>query len=119
MTKEELQRKVEELSQSLDTFNKNTEMLKQDLAVAKHALKVADRPKITLDQMTEIFDAINEIVSNIDFTDCDNYDMDFEINYNNQVAVSSMEFNNSHEIVDDLCSEVEGLFNVIQPEDEA
>jgi hypothetical protein len=27
MTKEELQRKVDELSQSLDSFNKNTEML--------------------------------------------------------------------------------------------
>ena len=31
MTKEELQLKVDELTQSLDTFNKNTEMLKQDL----------------------------------------------------------------------------------------
>ena len=51
MTKEELQRKVNELTQSLDSFNKNTEMLKQDLAEAQHKLKVADRPKITEVQM--------------------------------------------------------------------
>ena len=119
MTKEELQRKVDELRQSLDSFNKNTELLKKDLSEANRRLAVVNRPKITQDQMTEIHDAVNEIVSNIDFTDCNNYDMDFEIDYDNRIAVSSMEFNNSHEIVDDLCSEIEGLFNVIQPEDEA
>jgi hypothetical protein len=119
MTKEELQRKVDELTQSLDSFNKNTEMLKQDLVVAQNALKVADRPKITQDQMTEIQDAIHVVVNNIDFTDCNNYDMDFEIDYDNRIAVSSMEFNNSHEIADDISSEIECLFNVIQPEDEA
>ena len=110
MTKEELQLKVNELTQSLDTFNKNTEMLKQDLAVAQNALKVADRPKITQDQMTEIQDAINEIVSNIDFTDCNNYDVDFEIDYDNRLAISNIEFNNTHEIVDDISSEIECLF---------
>ena len=119
MTKEELQRKVDELKQSLESFTKNTEMLKQDLVVAQNALKVADRPKITQDQMTEIHDAIYTVVNNVDFTDCNNYDMDFEIDYDNRIAVQSMEFNNSDEIVDDLCSEIGSLFNVIQPEDEA
>ena len=119
MTKEELQLKVDELTQSLDTFNKNTEMLKQDLAAAQSALAVADRPKITQDQMTEIHDAIYTVVNNVDFTDCNNYDMDFEIDYDNRIAVQSMEFNNSTDIADDLCSEIESLFNVIQTEDEA
>ena len=119
MTKEELQRKVDELTQSLESFTKNTEMLKQDLIVAKNALKVADRPKITQDQMTEIQDAIYTVVNNVDFTDCNNYDMDFEIDYDNRIAVSSMEFNNSDEIADDLCSEIGSLFNVIETEDEA
>ena len=118
MTKEELQRKVDELTQSLDSFTKNTEMLKQDLVVAQNALKFADRPKITLDQMTEIQDAIYTVVNNVDFTDCNNYDMDFEIDYDNRIAVSSMEFNNSDEIADDLCSEIGSLFNVIDTEKE-
>ena len=119
MTKEELQRKVEELTQSLDSFNKNTEMLKQDLAEAQRKLKVADRPKITQDQMTEIQDAIYTVVNNVDFTDCNNYDRDFEIDYDNRIAVSNMEFSNYDEIADDLCSEIGSLFNVIDTEDEA
>ena len=119
MTKEELQLKVNELTQSLDSFNKNTEMLKQDLAEAQRKLKIADRPKITQDQMTEIQDAIHDVVNNIDFTDCNNYDMDFEIDYDNRIAVSNMEFNNSHEIAEDIAGEMEAFFNVIKPEDEA
>jgi hypothetical protein len=119
MNKEELQLKVNELTQSLDTFNKNTEMLKQDLAVARRALEVADRPKITQDQMTHIIDAIHTVINNVDFTDSHNYDMDFEIDYDNRIAVSNMEFNNSHEIADDISSEIECLFNVIDTEDEA
>ncbi len=102
MTKEELQLKVNELTQSLDTFNKNTEMLKKDLAVAQNALKVADRPRITQDQMTEIHDALYTVVNSVDFTDCNNYDMDFEIDYDNRIAVSNMEFNNYDAIEDDL-----------------
>ena len=119
MTKEELERKVRELTASIETFTNDADLLKKDLAAANQRLAVVNRPKITQDQMTEIHDAIYTVVNNVDFTDCNNYDMDFEIDYDNRIAVSSMEFNNSDEIADDLCAEIECLFNVIQPEDEA
>ena len=119
MTKEELERKVRELTASITTFNNDADLLKKDLADAHQRLAVIGRPRITQDQMTELQDAIHTVVGNIDFTDCNNYDMDFEIDYDNRIAVSSMEFNNSHEIADDIASEMEALFNVIQTEDEA
>ena len=119
MTKEELERKVRELTASITTFNNDADLLKKDLADAHQRLAVIGRPRITQDQMTELQDAIHTVVGNIDFTDCNNYDMDFEIDYNNQIAVSSMEFNNSHGIADDIACEMEELFNVIQSEDEA
>ena len=119
MTKEELERKVRELTASIETFTNDADLLKKDLAAANQRLAVVNRPKITQDQMTEIHDAIYTVVNNVDFTDCNNYDMDFEIDYDNRIAVQSMEFNNSDEIADDLCSEIGSLFNVIQPEDEA
>ena len=115
MTKEELERKVRELTASITTFNNDADLLKKDLADANQRLAVIGRPRITKDQMTEIQDAIHTVVGNIDFTDCNNYDMD----YDNRVAVSSMEFNNAHEIADDIASEMEALFNVIEDEDEA
>ena len=118
MTKEELERRVRELTASIETFTNDADLLKKDLAAANQRLAVVNRPKITQDQMTEIHDAIYTVVNNVDFTDCNNYDMDFEIDYDNRIAVSNMEFNNSDEIADDLCSEIGSLFNVIQPENE-
>ena len=119
MTKEELERRVRELTASIETFTNDADLLKKDLAAAHQRLAVVNKPKITQDQMTEIQDAIHTVIGNIDFTDCNNYDMDFEIDYDNRIAVSSMEFNESHGIADDISAEMECLFNVIQPEDEA
>ena len=118
MTKEELQRKVNELTQSLDSFNKNTEMLKQDLAEAQRKLKVADRPRISSLQMDEINEAIQEVIGNIDFSDTNAYDVDFEIDYDNRLAISSIEFNHVHDIADEIYSALEDMFNITTTEDE-
>ena len=118
MTKEELQLKVDELTQSLDSFNKNTEMLKQDLVEAKRKLSVVNRPKITKKFSDELSETIIEAVSNLDFTDCSAYDVDFEIDYDNRIALNSIEFNHSYDIADDIYSAIENLFNIIEDEDE-
>ena len=118
MTKEELQLKVNELTQSLDSFSKNTEMLKQDLKDAEHKLSVVNRPKITKKFLDELSDTIEEAVGNIDFTDTNAYDFDSEIDYDNRIALSNIEYNCAHEIGDDIFCRVEDLFNVLPDEDE-
>jgi len=118
MTKEELQRKVDELTQSLDSFNKNTEMLKQDLKDAQQRLLVINRPKVTKKFLDELSDSVEEAVSNIDFTDTNAYDVDFEIDYDNRLAISSIEFNHVHDIGDEIYSRLEDMFNVIEDKDE-
>jgi len=118
MTKEELELKVTELTQSLDSFNKNTEMLKQDLKDAEHKLSVINRPKITKKFLDEISEAIEEAINNIDFTDTNAYDFDFEIDYDNRIALSNIEYNGVHEIGDEIFCRVEDMFNVIEDENE-
>ena len=51
---------------------------------------------------------------NVDFCDSNNYDMDFEIDYDNRISVGSMEFNESDSISDDIIMEVEALFNILE-----
>ena len=118
MTKEQLQLKVDELTQSLDSFNKNTEMLKQDLKDAEHKLSVVNRPKITKKFLDELSDAIEEAIDKIDFTDTNAYEYDFEIDYDNRLVLSSIEFNHRHDIADDIYSTIEDMFNIIEDEDE-
>ena len=118
MTKEELELKVTELTQSLDSFNKNTEMLKQDLKDAEHRLSVVNRPKITKKFLDELRDTIEEAIDNLDFTDTNAYDFDFEIDYDNRIALSNIEYNSVHEIGDEIFCRVEDMFNVIEDENE-
>ena len=116
MNKQELELRVKELTAAVTTYNNDTIQLKADLADAEKKLAIIDRPRITQFQMDEINDAIYQIVNNIDFSDVDNYGVGFEIDYDNRLALSNIEFNNSDEIADDLSSEIECLFNIIPEE---
>jgi hypothetical protein len=114
MTKEELERKVRELTASITTFNNDADLLKKDLADANKRLAAVNLPRVTRDQFTDVADAIHQVIMNIDFTDCNNYDMDFEIDYDNRIAASNIEFNGTDGISDDIIMEVEALFNILE-----
>ena len=117
MTKEELQRRINELTTDLARGESETEHCKKALGDAQRRMAVVDRPKVTPDQIREIQDAIWQVIRNTDFTDSNNYDVDFEIDYDNRISISSMEFN-CEEIAEEICEEVSSLFNIINPEDE-
>ena len=119
MTKEELQRRISELTADLARGESEALHCKKALVDAQQRITVIDRPKVTRNQMTEIQDAIYQIVKNVDFTDSNNYDINFELDYDNRISISSMDFDGAEEISDDICSEVSSLFNIIDPEDEA
>lgn len=118
MTKEELQRRIDDLTTDLAKNESETLHCKKALADAQQCIAVIDRPKVTRDQMTEIEDAIWQVVKSIDFSDSNNYDMDFEIDYDNRITVSSMDFDGAEGISDDICSEISALFNIIDTEEE-
>ena len=113
MNKQELELRVKELTAAVTTYNNDTVQLKADLAIAEKQLAFLDRPKVTKFQMDEINDAISQVINSIDFNDVNNYDVDFEIDYDNRLALSTIEFNNSDQLTDDLYSEIECLFNII------
>ena len=119
MTKEELQRRINELTTDLARGESETEHCKKALEDAQRRMAVVDRPKVTPDQIREIQDSIWQVIRNTDFTDSNNYDVDFEIDYDNRISINSMEFNSSDEIAEEICEEVSALFNIVNIEDEA
>ena len=118
MTKEELQRRINELTTDLARGESETEHCKKALGDMQRRMAVVDRPKVTPDQIREIQDAIWQVIRNTDFNDSNNYDVDFEIDYDNRISISSMDFNGSDEIAEEICEEVSALFNIVNIEDE-
>jgi len=117
MTKEELEIKISTL-QNLVT-QKNEELTDYAVQIQRlnDELKDLNKPKLTGLQLDELHNAIEEAVGQFDFDDCDNYDTDFHIDYDNRIAIESMSFQNAHELVREIYDSVSELFAEIKEDD--
>ena len=119
MTKEELQRRINELTIDLARGESEAEHLKKTIVDAQRRMAVIDRPKVTQRFLDELSDAIEEAVRNIDFDDTSGYEYEFTLDYDNRISLENIEFNYRNDIGDNIYSEIEELFNVIEDENEA
>ena len=110
MTKTELELKLETLQKLLDEQNASANGYRDQIQELKKQLKNINKPKLTPLQFDELHGAIEEAVGSFDFDDQDNYDMDFHIDYDNRIAVESMSFHNSDEIVRVIYNDISELF---------
>lgn len=118
MTKAELQDKVNELELTLNSLELNSKNLKDDLRETNKQLADVSKIKITRDTVNDIRSAIEDVFNRSSFDEVDSYDVEFEIDYNNSLALGSIQFNDADNVAEDLLFSIEGLFNVISDEDE-
>ena len=111
MTKDELQNEVNELEL-------NAKTVKNDLRIVNTQLEDVNKVKITKDIVNDIRSIIEEKIRESSLSDIDSYDVDFEIDYNNQLGLGSIEFNDADQLAEEISDGIEGLFNVISHEDE-
>jgi len=114
MNKQALQAKVDELELTLNSLELTAQTTKDDLMEATKKLEDVSKPIITKEIVEQIRQAVNDAVRNIGFDSVDSYDVDFEINYNNSLALSNIEFNEIDNLEEEICDYVENLFNVIE-----
>ena len=117
MTKDELEVKISTL-QTLVT-QKNEELIQYaaDIERLNDELKDLNKPKLTSLQLDELYEAIERGIDSFDFDDCDNFDTDFHIDYDNRIAVESMSFQNADELVRVVYDEARELFAEIKEDD--
>jgi hypothetical protein len=118
MTKAELENKVNELELTLTSLELNSKNLKDDLRETNKQLANVSKIKITRDTVNDIRNAIEDVFDRSSFNDVESYDVDFEIDYNNSLALGSIQFNDSDGVAEALSDAIEDLFNIISDEDE-
>ena len=114
MDKQALQAKVNELELTLNSLELNTKNTKDDLIEATKKLGDVSKPIITKEVVEQIREAVHQAIKQISFNSVDSYDVGFEIDYNNSLALESIEFNEVDEINESVCDYIEDLFNVIE-----
>ena len=117
MTKLELQAKIEALQSALDTKMQESKAYQGQLDTLQEQLKNINKPKLTSLQLDELYEAIERGIESFDFDDCDNYETDFHIDYDNRIAIESMQFHNADELLRVVYNEAREIFAEIKEDD--
>ena len=120
MTKtEELEKAVLMLEEQVEQNKAMSAEHLEDLAQAKKELADVNKPELTPLQFDDLYEAIESGVSNYDFSDTDNFDKEFGIDYDGRITLEHFDMNNAQELVEAICDKVNKLFTEATcPEDE-
>jgi hypothetical protein len=112
MTKEQLELKVKELNAALTQFETDKAALINQLNETRTQLADINKPVISKETVDAIRDAVANAVGQFSFDNCDNYEYDIEIDYDNRLQLSNINLNYTDDLEESICSEIEDLFKV-------
>jgi len=117
MNKAELESQVQSLEATLTAYEVNLDTTKKALTTTKERLASINKPIITNEVLDELRDLIHQCLTNYDFDDLGNYEYDFELDYNNQISLSSLTLNSFDDLLEDIGVEIESCFNILDVND--
>ena len=119
MTKEQLQLKIDSLKLSVQQSNDLTSKYVGEIEQLQKQLEDLNKPKLTPLQFDELRDAIEEAIGQWDFSDTDNYSIDYGIDYDGRVHCESFDFDNADDLGREIYEYISELFaEADAPEDE-
>ena len=119
MNELDLTTKIEGLKKAIAEHKDFAGNYESDLAKCEKELKDYNKPELTPSQMDDIYEAIETGVENFDFSDTDNFEIEYGIDYDGRVNCESHEFRNSDDLARMVAEKVCKLFKEADcPEDD-
>ena len=115
----DLETKIEGLKKAIAEHNDFAGNYASDLAKAEQQLK--DLGKIALPPVVfdDIYEAIDRAVCDYDFSDSDNYNIEYGIDYDGRVHCESIELSHNNDLIEEIVRQVSLIFTEMDcPEDE-
>ena len=119
MNQYELETKIEGLKKAIAEHKDFAGTYESDLAKTEQQLK--DYNKIALPPMVfdDIYEAVEKGVNEFDFSDTDNFDKEFGIDYDNRICLENFDFTNTTDLIEMIVEQISKLFTEMDcPEDE-
>ena len=116
MNKIDLELKIEGLKKAIAELKDFAGTYESQLKEAEQDLKDIDKPVLTASQLDDIHEAIEYAVEAYDFSDSDNYNIEYGIDYDGRVQCENIELKHSDELVRAVVEEICKLF--VEAEDE-
>jgi hypothetical protein len=112
--KENIEQEIRELKAILTQAETDANSVKSRLAAAEQNLEEVNRPTLTKSARDLIREAVNQAVSNFSFSEPDDYECDFSVNYDNRLEIDGISFNGTDELEEEICSYIEESFKIIE-----
>ena len=119
MNEIELKTKIEGLEKAIAEHKDFAGNYESELTRVQQELKDYNKPELTPMQMDDIYEAIENAVNEYDFSDTDNFEIEYGINYDGKVHCESHELSDSSGLIDAISEKVYRLFKEADcPEDD-
>ena len=109
-SKELLEATVKGLTEKIGQLN-------MDLKDKQKELEDVSKPEMTGEMYDSIHEAVEEGIGYFDFTDTDNYDIEFGIDYDGKVEAAGLEFNSASELTEKIMNKVDSLYKISTSEE--
>ena len=116
MNEMDLLTKIEGLEKAIAEHQDFVNTYSSTLTTTKQELVNLHKPELTTKQMEAIERAIEQAVSQFDFTDTENFEIDYSLDYDGRVQCESHEFINDCDLVQMIVDKVCKLFKEIEDE---
>ena len=110
MDKEQLEVNIAALQLLVNETTDKSKDFTAQLEQAKKDLADINKPELTPLQFDNLYEAVESGVSGYDFSDSDNFDYEFDIDYDSKISLSNLDLSNSQDLVEAIVEEVSKLF---------
>ena len=83
---------------------------KVQISLLEKQLEDFNKPELTPKQLDNIQEAVEKAIENYSFSDCDNYETDFSLDYDGRVQLESIDLSCSYELTEMIVDKVHKLF---------
>ena len=116
---QELKNKKAALELLQNETNDKLNDYKQQISILQKQIDDYNKPALTPLQYDAIHDAVEKAVENYSFSDCDNYEVEFSLDYDGRVQLESIDLQDTYQLVEMIVDKVSKLFKEVDcPEDD-
>ena len=107
---QELENKKAALELLQNETNEKLNDYKQQISILQKQIDDYNKPALTPKQLDDISEAIEDAIGNYNFDDVDMYDIELEMDYDGRVSASTINMNETYDLVERIVRSVHGLF---------
>ena len=115
---QELENKKAALELLQNETNDKLQDYRQQISILQKQIDDYNKPALTPLQYDAIHDAVEKAIENYSFGDCDNYEVDFSLDYDGRVQLENIDLQDTYQLVEMIVDKVSNLFKEVDcPED--